>query len=142
MNSDATGSTPPLSDSAPTLTGDVFDALPQSVRAYIRYLEAVIQQQQNHIIQLQTRVCDLEARLAKDSSNSSKPPSSDGLKRKPKSQRNKSDKRPGGQQGRVGKGLSQVEAPDLIVTHSPASCHGCGSNLSVTVQMPRRRRGI
>ena len=123
MNLDATGSTPPLSDSVPTLSGEVFDALPPSVRAYIRYLESTIQQ-------LQARVCNLEARLAKDSSNSSKPPSSDGLKRKPKSQRGKSDKKSGGQQGRVGKGLSQVENPDLIVTHAPTSCQGCGSSLN------------
>ena len=114
MNSDTANSSPILSDSVPTLTGEVFDALPQSVRAYIRYLETVIQQQQTHILQLQTRVSDLEARLAKDSSNSGKPPSSDGLKRKPKSQRVKSEKKPGGQQGRDGKGLPQVENPDLI----------------------------
>jgi len=123
--------------SIPSLSGEVFDALPQSVRAYIRYLETIIQQQQTHIqqqqiqiLQLQSRVSDLEARLAKDSSNSGKPPSSDGLKRKPKSQRDKSDKKPGGQQGRVGKGLSRVGNPDLIVTHAPTSCQGCGSNLN------------
>jgi transposase len=123
MNSNTTSSTSLSPDSAPSLTGEVFDALPPSVRAYIRYLEATI-------LQLQTRVCDLEARLAKDSSNSSKPPSSDGMTRKPKSQRDKSDKKPGGQQGRVGRGLSQVENPDLIVTHAPTNCHECGSNLS------------
>jgi transposase len=62
----------------PTLPGEIFEALPESIRMYIRYLESRIQQ-------LETRVHELEARLSKDSSNSSKPPSSDGLKRKPKS---------------------------------------------------------
>lgn len=109
--------------SIPVLSEEIFDALPESIRTYIRYLEA-------RIVQLETRVHELEDRLAKDSSNSSKPPSSDGLKRKPKSLRKKSDKKPGGQQGRIGKGLAQVTNPDVIVTHTPSSCTGCGSDLS------------
>lgn len=104
--------------SKPTISGDVFDALPESIRAYIRYLEA--------------RIHELEIRLSKNSSNSSKPPSSDGLKRKPKSQRGKSGKKPGGQQGRVGKGLAQVQNPDVVVTHTPTSCNECGSSLNAT----------
>ena len=115
--------------SVPGLSGEVFDSLPASIRSYIRYLEATIQQQQIRIQQLETRVQDLEARLSKNSSNSSKPPSSDGLKRKPKSLRNQSGKKPGGQQGHVGKGLAQVANPDLVVTHAPTSCNGCGSSL-------------
>lgn len=109
--------------SIPVLSGEVFEALPESIRSYIRYLEDTIQQ-------LQTRVHELEARLSKDSSNSSKPPSSDGLKRKPKSLRGRSGKKPGGQQGRIGKGLAQVSNPDMIVTHTPITCTGCGSDLS------------
>lgn len=113
----------PATNSFPTISGEVFDSLPESIRVYIRYLESRIQQ-------LETRVHELELQISKNSSNSSKPPSSDGLKRKPKSQRGKSDKKPGGQQGRVGKGLAQVENPDVIVTHVPTSCNGCGSSLN------------
>jgi transposase len=109
--------------SIPTLSGEVFDTLPESIKVYIRYLESRIQQ-------LETRVHELETRLSKDSSNSSKPPSSDGLKRKPKSLRKQSGKKPGGQQGHTGKGLAQVSNPDTIVTHTPASCTRCGSNLN------------
>jgi len=117
--------------SFPTLSGELFDSLPESIRSYIRYLETTIQQQQVQIHQLQTRVHDLEARLSKNSSNSSKPPGSDGLKKpKPKSLRGKSGKKPGAQQGHAGKGLMQVENPDVIVTHSPTSCNGCGVNLN------------
>jgi len=102
-------------NSRPTISGDIFDALPESIRVYIRYLEA--------------RIHELETRLSKNSSNSSKPPSSDGLKRKPKSLRSKTGKKPGGQQGHVGKGLTQVENPDVVVTHAPTNCNDCGSNL-------------
>lgn len=109
--------------SIPTLSGEVFEALPESIRFYIRYLESRVQQ-------LEVRVHELEARLSKDSSNSGKPPSSDGLKRKPKSLRKQSGKKPGGQQGHVGKGLTQVSNPDVVVIHAPANCTGCGSNLS------------
>ena len=90
--------------SFPTLSGEVFDSLPESIRSYIRYLEITIQQQQVRIQQLEVRVHELEARLSKDSSNSSKPPGSDGLKKKTKSLRGKSGKKPGAQQGHVGKG--------------------------------------
>jgi transposase len=109
--------------SIPVLSGEAFDALPESIRSYVRYLESTIQQ-------LQIRVHELEDRLSKNSSNSSKPPSSDGLKKKPKSLRKPSGKKPGGQQGHIGKGLVQVSHPDLIVTHMPSNCTGCGSDLS------------
>lgn len=122
MNLDPTLSTLALPD-------DVFDSLPEPIRVYIRYLETIIQQQQVRIQQLEVRVHELEGRLSKDSSNSSKPPGSDGLKKKTKSQRGKSGKKPGAQQGHIGKGLAQIHNPNLIVTHAPINCHGCGSNL-------------
>ena len=109
--------------SIPTLSGEAFEALPESIRFYIRYLESRVQK-------LEARVHELEAQLSRDSSNSGKPPSSEGLKRKPKSLREPSEKKPGGQDGHVGKGLTQVRNPDVIVTHSPANCNVCGSNLS------------
>jgi transposase len=124
--------------SLPTLSGEAFDSLPESIRSYIRYLEAIIQQQQVWIHQqdiriqkLEAKVHDLEGRLSKNSSNSSKPPGSDGLKKPPpKSLRDKSGKKPGAQQGHIGKGLAQIKNPDLIVTHAPSSCNGCGLNLN------------
>lgn len=122
-----------ITTSIPTLSREVFDTLPESIRCYIRYLETIIQKQQVQIEQLQARVHELETRLAKNSSNSSKPPSSDGLKRKPKSQREKSGKKPGAQEGHAGKYLAQVQNPDVIVTHLPTKCHGCGSNLEAVV---------
>src|ERR1700678_4393272 len=124
MNSD-------LTFSFPTLSGEVFDSLPESIRSYIRYLETIIQQQQIRIQQLDTRVQELEARLSKNSSNSNKPPGSDGLKKKPKSLRGKSDKKPGAQKGHIGKGLAQVDIPDLIVTYTLTNCEGCGLNLDL-----------
>ena len=69
------------------------------------------------IAPLEARVAELEKRLNMTSSNSSKPPSSDGLKRKTKSTRpNNTGRKPGGQPGHTGQTLLQSPAPD--VTHS------------------------
>lgn len=76
------------------------------------------------------RIAELEAQLAKNSRNSSKPPSSDGLaKPAPKSLRHRSGRKPGGQGGHPGTTLSQVATPDRTVRHEPAGCGGCGHSL-------------
>lgn len=83
---------------------------------------------------LRERIAELERRLGLDSKNSSKPPSSDGLKKKPKrtqSLRSKSKRSSGGQKGHDGETLQQVLEPDRIINHSASSsCEKCGCNLS------------
>lgn len=79
---------------------------------------------------LEARVAQLEKRRNLNSSNSSKPPSSDGLNRKTKSLRRKNTGRqPGGQRGHPGQTLRKSTAPDL--THSIAldRCPDCGTDL-------------
>ena len=113
----------------PPLPEEIFASLPPVVQVYIRQLEAIVQEQAARIQKLEERVHDLENRLNKNSSNSSKPPSSDGLSRKPKSLREQSGKKPGGQIGHEGKTLNQVVEPDQIVVHSPLSCKNCHASL-------------
>src|SRR5258706_16105763 len=72
--------------------------------------------------ELAAQNADLRARLAKDSHNSSKPPSSDGLGRTTKSLRRRSGKQPGGQLGHRGETLHLVAAPDAGGEHRPAVC--------------------
>jgi transposase len=88
-----------------------------------------LQAQQRMIHSLTERVKELEERLAENSRNSSKPPSSDPTKPKPKSLRGRSGKKPGGQKGHPGRTLSLVEDPRHIVVHSPEGCEGCGRAL-------------
>lgn len=90
----------------------------------IAELEALVGQQRQQLeaalaqnALLLARVQELEARLAKDSHNSSKPPSSDGLVRKTKSLRRRSGKKPGGQLGHRGQTLRLVAEPDRVVEH-------------------------
>ena len=80
---------------------------------------------------LRERVQTLEEQVAKDSHNSHKPPSSDGLaKPKPKSLRPKSQRPTGGQPGHPGHTLRIVEKPDRIVLHRVERCCGCGRSLA------------
>jgi len=115
----------------------LIEQAPEALRGYIRFLEErftghsqIIERQTQQIQSLTERVKDLEARIAKNSSNSSKPPSSDGQRKsKTQSLRGRTGKKPGGQPGRVGKTLEKVDSPDHIIEHAQNSCRGCGSSL-------------
>ncbi len=83
------------------------------------------------IVALAGRVAELEARLGKNSRNSSKPPSSDGLaKPAPKSLRRASGRKPGKQQGGQGSRLQPRDVPDEVRVHAPNDCRGCGADLA------------
>jgi uncharacterized coiled-coil protein SlyX/transposase len=96
----------------------------------IAQLQARIAEQDARLAEQDARIAELERRLAASSRNSSQPPSADGLdKPAPKSLRGRSGRRPGGQPGREGRTLRQVERPDEVVVHEPGACAGCGSAL-------------
>ena len=73
----------------------------------------------------------LQARLALTSANSHKPPSTDGYaKPAPKSLRQRSGKKPGGQRGHTGHSLKAAPNPDRVVIHALGICPcGCGRSL-------------
>src|SRR5258708_4073281 len=76
-------------------------------------VEELIASLKRQIAALQAEVADLRRQLGQDSSNSSKPPSSDGLKKKPRiagSLRGRSGKASGGQKGHKGGTLRQVRS--------------------------------
>src|SRR3990170_7592280 len=87
----------------------------EAVVAFFGELRAVIRQ-------LEARVQALEDQLAKNSGNSGKPPSSDGLsKPRPRSLRESSGKPTGGQPGHPGHTLKAVERPQHIRVHAVAT---------------------
>jgi len=73
-------------------------------------------------------ILKLEEQLNKNSKNSHKPPSSDGLKKAP-AKRRKGNGKAGGQKGRSGTTLKKSEQPDRVVEHGPEQCRCCGENL-------------
>jgi transposase len=92
---------------------------------------------------LQARVAELERRLGKDSSNSSKPPSSDGLGKPVRAQRRAAGRRqPGKQPGAPGAHLAQVAEPDEVVEHVPARCGRCGRDLDGAVVVGVQARQV
>ena len=88
------------------------------------------------------RLGEVEGKLAKDSHNSSKPPSSDGLGRKRVSLRKKSEKKPGGQAGHPGHTLLTVETPDEVVRHRPVVCQHCQQPLEEVAGRVKERRQV
>jgi transposase len=87
----------------------------------------------NRLAWLENRVKELESQLGKNSSNSSKPPSSDGYKKQIKNNREKSDKKRGAQEGHEGTTLQMVKTPDKTVTHKVAGVCKCGKDLKRAV---------
>jgi transposase len=81
------------------------------------------------------RLAELERRLGLNSSNSGKPPSSDGLKKPPRvsSLREPSGNKTGGQKGHPGTTLRCTEAPDATIDHYPEACAACGEPLTVAM---------
>lgn len=95
-------------------------------RTALGRLIALLLRLEAQVRQLRRQVKELKARLALNSTNSSKPPSSDGLaKPPPKSLRQKTGRRPGGQPGHAGRTLQPVARPDRVRVHRLGRCP-CG----------------
>ena len=89
--------------------------------------EAVV----DFILELVNRIEKLEAQIAKNSKNSSKPPSTDGFQRplRTRSQRKKTNKKSGAQKGHKGNTLRVIDNPDIIEELELTICPCCGDSL-------------
>lgn len=114
-------------------------------------LAALVATQAQVIEELRARVAALEAenaelkrRLGMNSTNSSRPPSSDSpfVKPAPKSLRGRSGRRPGGQPGHPGSTLALVADPDERLRHEPGPCTGCGQDLAGASEVGVERRQV
>src|SRR6266571_736081 len=105
-------------------------------------LQAKLAEAYQQITHLTERLQRVEGQLAKDSHNSSKPPSSDGPGRKPRSQRHRSEKQMGGQPGHAGRTLMQVASPDEVVRHRPMACVHCQQSLEGVAGQIKERRQV
>ena len=97
------------------------------------------------IAEQQERIAELERRLGLNSSNSGKPPSSDGLNKEParvRSLREPSGKKPGGQKGHSGETLRRAENPDIVVDHYPGACRSCNQVLTADSAIAHQARQV
>ena len=104
--------------------------------------EQRIQELEGLLMAALLRIEELERKQAKNSQNSSLPPSRDHGKRKPLEPRSKSQKPSGGQSGHPGHTLVQVQPPDEVISHRPACCPNCQGDLSGEAGRVLERRQV
>ena len=103
---------------------------------HVQMLSEIVTKQSEAIQALQDQV-------AKNSQNSGKPPSSDGLKKpRTKSLRTKSGRKVGGQPGHEGKTLQMVEEPNHVIEHKVDSCPHCQTDLKRVEATDHGRRQV
>lgn len=88
-----------------------------------------IKKLQQRVNELNATITDLKANKIKNSSNSSKPSSTDGFKKVVQNNRVKSGKPKGGQKGRAGKTLKTVDNPNKIIDVFGDSICSCGGKI-------------
>jgi transposase len=118
--------------------------LVEQLRAANAGLREVIAGQARQLEAQAAQIAELRRRLEKDSSTSSKLPSSDPPYRKParESKRSASGRKPGKQRGAPGSTMPLVDDPDEIVVCNPGCCTGCGADLAGAPVVGRSRRQV
>jgi transposase len=118
------------------------DELIQQQQALLAEQNAVIQHHEEQMSSLSEQMKALRDQLAKDSHNSHLPPSADRFVRKPKSLRQKSEKKSGGQPGHLGSSLQFSSTPDEIIALPVEECEGCQHDLHAVAACGRERRQV
>jgi transposase len=124
-----------MMDAPPALSPDILAALPPAVVAFIGL-------QAEQIRALTARVAELEAKLGKDSTNSSLPPSAAHPHAKPPRSKPKARRRPGGQPGHQQhlRALLPTDQCQQVIPCRPAACRRCGRGLTGTDPQPLRHQ--
>ena len=97
------------------------------LREIIAKQVVIIEEQKAEIEQLKTEIKSLKEQLKQNSTNSSKPPSSDGFKKQ--TSLKKKGGKVGGQDGHKGYGMKIDKEPDKIVELKSERCDNCGADL-------------
>jgi transposase len=110
----------------------------------VETLTAAVDTLTTRVALLEAENIELKRQLARNSRNSSQPPSADGPGQviPPRSLRGKTGRKPGKQPGTQGFTLTLVDDPDVIVEHIPDSCSGCGAGLATAMLVGVVRRQV
>ncbi len=121
----------------------IYNAGPDIVVKVLCELSSQVKLLQKQVDNLQEDVRKLKDQLAKNSRNSSKPPSSDGSKKPvPRSLRERGKRKPGGQKGHLGSTLKMSDNPDHTIVHEVNLCEHCGHSLKDRVPSDIERRQV
>ena len=127
-------------------SAEELSALPAAELA-VRLAEAyrLIAELTAQIERLSARVEQLERQARRDSSTSSRPPSSDSpykKKGRDRSLRERGKRRPGKQPGDPGMTMNLVDDPDETIDCPPLACRGCGADLAGAPVTAQRRHQV
>src|SRR5260370_20352019 len=117
------------------------ELIAQMQRQLVQRDELIAQLQQQQVV-LKEQVQALQDQLKKDSHNSHLPPSSDRFHRQPKSLRQKSGKKAGGQPGHPGSTLMLSPTPDRVIVHAVEQCEHCQRDLREVESLQVERRQV
>jgi len=104
--------------------------------------EILREELQQQVELLKDQVQALQDQLKKDSHNSHLPPSSDRFQRQPKSLRQQSGKKAGGQPGHPGNTLMLSPTPDTVIVHAVEQCEHCQRDLRDVESLRVERRQV
>lgn len=104
-------------------------------------LALLVVAQAGRIAELEAELADVKRRLGTNSSNSSKPPSQDGLARSKRSSGSSGGRR-GKPFGAPGVTMRLVDDPDSTIECAPALCGACDTDLAGASEFSRQRRQV
>jgi hypothetical protein len=115
----------------------------EALRVYVAELEEGRRRLRAQVEIITRRVEELEGQLAKNSSNSSKLPSSDGLRKaRVVSDREPSGNKPGGQPGHKGSHLKINDSPTVTIEIHHEACSCCAGSIEQEQSREIERRQV
>jgi len=115
----------------------------ESLIVIILMLQEQLRQLRQQVEEQAAEIQSLRDQLAKNSQNSGKPPSSDGLKKPRRSSLRRKGSRPtGGQAGHVGHTLAMVAEPNVVEVHEVRACPHCAADLAWVAPCEHERRQV
>lgn len=128
----------------PQITEEEWAKTPESVKQVLAYLTKEVEKLKQRVESLEQENRYLREQLKGNSSNTSKPPSSDSQGVKPEKKQNQSGKKRGGQKGHPGhrRQLIETEKCQKVIDYVPEECSKCATKLEGIDPSPYRHQVV